>query len=255
MRASKARLTLLCIMALPTATMAWGADGHRVIAEIAWERLAPTTQGRVRALLDLEPGASLVSISTWADELRSPTTASWHYINFEPEAGCTYSAARDCPDGQCVVAALERQAQRLRTASSPDERLRALKWVVHLVGDIHQPLHAGPSGSKGGNLVQVRAFGRGTNLHAVWDSGLIKHWPGGLSALRETAATAVAKASGSMAPQAWAMESCRIATAPDFQPEGRVVGDEYEARWSHVLAARMQAAAERLAKTLEAALP
>ena len=255
MTARKTLIVLLSAMAWPATVLAWGADGHRVIAEIAWERLPPATQGRVRALLDLEPGASLASISTWADEVRSPTTASWHYVNFDPEAGCTYSAARDCPDEQCVVAAIETQAQRLRTAPSPNDRLRALKWVVHLVGDIHQPLHAGLAGNKGGNLVQVRAFGRGTNLHALWDSGLIKRWPGGLSELRETAATAAANAAGSMAPQAWAMESCRIATAPGFQPPGRVVGDEYQTRWSTVLAARIQAAAERLAKTLEAALP
>jgi hypothetical protein len=229
--------------------------GHQLIADIAWHRLPATTQRKVAALLELEPGATLVSVASWADQVRSPQTAAWHYVNFAPEAGCKYSDGRDCPDGRCVVGALGRQLQRLQMGPSPEERLLALKWIVHLVGDVHQPLHASPAGNKGGNLLQVRAFGRGTNLHAVWDSGFINHWPGGLPALREAAARGEGAAVRSIAPETWAEESCKIASSTGFAPAGRRIDEEFEARWSNVLAARIQAAAERLADVLTRALP
>lgn len=176
------RVASAVLMLLPGLAFAWGAEGHRLIAERAYERLPAPTRARVDALLSLGQGATLPSISTWADEVRSSTTAKWHCVNFDPGAACRYSEQRACPDGQCVVGALERQAQALSSARAPEAQLNALKWVVHLVGDAHQPLHAGLAGDKGGNLYQVRAFGRGSNLHSVWDGALIRNWPGGLTA-------------------------------------------------------------------------
>ena len=164
------------------AAHAWGAEGHRLIAELAQEQLSPEARAKVQALLDEEPGATLPSIATWADEVRSPSTAAWHYTNFDRELGCRYDAARNCPDGHCVVGAIERQLQVLGSDRPSDERLKALKWVVHLVGDAHQPLHAGLAGDKGGNLYQIQAYGRGGNLHSLWDSGLIRNWSGGPAA-------------------------------------------------------------------------
>ncbi|MFG6464153.1 S1/P1 nuclease [Roseateles sp. DXS20W] len=96
---------------------------------------------------------------------------------------CTYRSSRDCRDGACVIEALMEQTLILRSSgTSPSERLVALKWVVHLVGDVHQPLHAGLAADKGGNGVQLRAFGKGSNLHALWDSGLIDHRLDGMTA-------------------------------------------------------------------------
>lgn len=240
---------------VPFAAHAWGAAGHRLIAELAWDQLPVKTRGSVQAVLDLEPGATLVSISTWADEVRSPRTGRWHYVNFDPQAGCRYSPERDCPDGQCVVVALDKQLQRLGTVSSGEERLKALKWVVHLVADVHQPLHAAPAGDKGGNQYQVRAFGRGSNLHSVWDGGIIDHWPGGLQALRAEASGTRGRASRALTPSAWAEESCRVAGAKGFYPENRRVTDDYQVQWSPKLAGRIQAASERLAQALSRAFP
>lgn len=170
------RPALLCLPLafLPAASFAWGAKAHRAIATEAYAQLSPKARTDVDTLLALEPGATLASISTWADEHRSPATARWHFVNIAADAGCHYVAERDCPGGACVVGAIERQAAVFRSTAPAQERLKALKYLVHLVADVHQPLHAGQAEDKGGNRYQVHAFGRGTNLHAVWDSGLVE---------------------------------------------------------------------------------
>lgn len=159
---------------LVTQAMAWGTEGHQVIASLAAAQLSAKARTEVVRLLALEPGATLSSISTWADERRNPSTGAWHYVNF-PRDTCTFDAQRDCPDGSCVVGAIEKQLEILASGAPEEARLRALKYVVHFVGDIHQPLHAGYYDDKGGNKYQLQAFMRGSNLHALWDTGLIRN--------------------------------------------------------------------------------
>ena len=91
---------------------AWGVQGHQVIANLAWVQLTPHAKSEVSRLLALEPGEALASISTWADEQSNPSTAPWHYVNF-PRGSCVYQRERDCPDGQCVVEAIEKQTEVL----------------------------------------------------------------------------------------------------------------------------------------------
>jgi nuclease S1 len=229
----------------------WGRDGHRLIAELAYESRSPVARSKVDALLATEPGATFVSISTWADEVRTPSTGRWHYVNFDRGGSCSYVAQRDCPDGQCVVGAIERQTETIKTSKSLEDRLKALKWLVHLVGDVHQPLHSGFADDKGANLYQVQAFGRGGNLHSVWDSGLLTNWPGGLSTLATELRRGWTPDKGSLGNAAdWASESCRIASSSGIYPDGRFVDDNYAARWRPVVLTRMQAGARRLTEIL-----
>jgi len=144
---------VLCALSVNGAK-AWGTEGHRLVVLIAEEHISVVARERLNELLAVEPGATLESISTWADEVRSPSTSKWHYVNF-PRGSCTYVADRDCPDGQCVVAALERQAAILHSDASSERRLKALKYLVHFVADVHQPLHAGFGDDRGGNRYQV----------------------------------------------------------------------------------------------------
>lgn len=157
----------------PNVTFAWGSVGHQVIATLAERQLTPKAQDHFQALLAQEPGSTLASISTWADERKNPTTARWHFLN-SPRDSCTSDRARDCSDGNCVVGAIDRQLEVLKSNASDAQKLIALKYVVHFVGDIHQPLHLGYLDDRGGNLYQIQAYKRGTNLHSLWDSGLIK---------------------------------------------------------------------------------
>ncbi|MDP9123511.1 MAG: S1/P1 nuclease [Pseudomonadota bacterium] len=238
----------------PGPTFAWGADGHRLIAEQAQQLLMPAARAEVAGLLALEPGSTMVSISTWADETRSPGTASWHYVNLPRDSDCANEAPRDCPGGACVVGAIERQQAVLASKALDADRLVALKYLVHFVGDVHQPLHAGYADDKGGNTYQVRFEGRGTNLHAVWDSGLIRTWPGGQDALRAAVSAKLTKDADASAPAQWAQESCRIVGASGFYPQGHVLGDEYSAQMDPVVVDRLAAAASRLAVVLNASL-
>lgn len=241
-----------------TPVRAWGGDGHRIVARVAERELTPAARAEVTRLLALEPVATLESVSTWADETRSHATAHWHYVNFPRNGACDFAAAPLCMEGMCVVTAIERQTAVLASAATDEARLKALKYVVHFVADVHQPLHAGYADDRGGNQYQVYVFGRGTNLHAVWDSALVAHWPGGADALLEAAeeeARAMKVSGGrALAPAAWAEESCRIVGSQGFYPDGHKLDPEYAQRWAPTLVHQLAFAGKRLAALLNATL-
>ena len=172
-------LSVLCASTLFLAvftTQAWGPEGHAIVADIAQQHLTPAASAEVISLLKQEDLSRLDEISSWSDANRKefPHTGSWHYVDIPLQAE-DYVAARDCHQGNCVVSRLDHYANVLADKSAaPQARLEALKWVVHLVGDIHQPLHAEDNDDKGGNTVQVQFFGQGTNLHSVWDGRIIR---------------------------------------------------------------------------------
>lgn len=236
------------------AAQAWGADAHRLVAQLAQTQLTPAARTEVDRLLAFEAGGTLVSIATWADEVRGRSTAKWHYVDL-PGEDCSYVRLRDCADGACVIAAIEAQTSILKSSQSDVVRLRALKFVVHLVADVHQPLHASSHGDKGGGRFQVRAFGRGTNLHALWDSSMVLHRPGGLAKLAVDAQLSPSSASADDSrPAAWAQESCRIANSPGFYPGERLIDQAYVDQWDATLALRLGLAARRLSGLLNASL-
>lgn len=166
----------LLLLAAPLA-QAWGPEGHAIVADIAQAHLTPAASAQVEALLRQEGLDRLDQISSWADGNRKerPGTGGWHYVDI-PLRADGYVPARDCARDNCVIAQMSHFSQVLadRTAA-PAARLEALKWVVHFVGDVHQPLHAEDDGDKGGNTVQLQFFGRGTNLHSIWDGGILRH--------------------------------------------------------------------------------
>lgn len=172
---------LFLYLLLSNNVFAWGYTGHRIIAEIAEQFLEAETARQVRDLLAIQNVTTLAEVSVWADQIRlqRPETAPWHYVNIPIHLGSGepsgYDAGRDCPNSACVVAKIEQFERVLadRQASS-GERLEALKYLVHFIGDVHQPLHTSNNHDRGGNEVQVTFMGRQMNLHAVWDSGIIE---------------------------------------------------------------------------------
>ena len=137
---------LLLLAATTGNALAWGDEGHRIAAEIAEQYLEPATARQVRELLAIQNATTLAQVSTWADQIRPQRryTAPWHFVDIPihppPGTPAAYDAARDCPRGDCVVAAIDRFAAVLRDKAAPArDRLEALKFVVHFVGDIHQP--------------------------------------------------------------------------------------------------------------------
>jgi hypothetical protein len=153
-----------------------------------------------------------------------------------------------------VVGAVEAQLAVLASGADDQARLTALKFVVHLVADVHQRLHAARGSDRGGNTFMRNAFGRDMQLHAVWDSVMVDQFPGGVSALR-AAMTRWPRASITPGGAAmWAEESCRIVESAGFYPAVPAIGDAYAARWTTALVERMSLAGARLAKALEHAL-
>ena len=232
---------------------AWGPVGHQTVAMAARAQLSPEALGHLQELMALEPGTTLAELATWADEHRSPETGPWHYVNL-PAGDCNYRPARDCPDGQCIVAVLDTQLRILASRAPPPERLQALKWVVHLVADLHQPLHAGMAEDRGGNRYQLQFLLRWSNLHALWDSGLITH-------MGEDAPTLAARLArqfwpsspGSLSVRLAAEESCRIARRPGFYPAG-AVEQGYISAHMPIVEQRLWLASVRLAALLNRAL-
>lgn len=248
-----------------TEVRAWGFEVHELIARQAHALLTASTRQWVDELLSQEPGASLPSISTWADRHREFPTATWHYVNF-PRGECQYERERDCPDGHCVIEAFPVQLKLLQSSKDPQERFRALKFVVHLLSDVHQPLHAAWGEDRGGNRFQLQAFGRGSNLHAFWDSTIARESEGGIEAIEKDVQAQVemlnAKASKGGASRTsgvgirqtpvaqWAMESCRIVAQEGFYPKARELDRVYVQQHRATVVMRLALASRRLADTL-----
>ena len=164
----------LAAMLLLTASPSygWGREGHQLIARLAASQLSPKTKSAVSALLD--PGETLESVSTWADEIRPkrPETSTWHYINIPVTAKGDWR--RYCPDTDCVVSIVQKLERRMADASlSRTERRETLFFLIHFLSDLHQPLHTGDKGDRGGNDVQTVYRNYAGNLHGTWDTGLI----------------------------------------------------------------------------------
>lgn len=160
------------ILLAPAPALAWGKTGHRVIAALADAQLSGLARAHVRELLGVE---SLDEAATWPDEMRSDpsefwqkTASPWHYVTLN---GITYDEAP--PEGDALEALARFSATLKSPHASLEDKQLALRFIVHLVADLHQPLHAGRCCDRGGNDVKVKWFGRETNLHAVWDSALV----------------------------------------------------------------------------------
>jgi nuclease S1 len=178
-------IALAAVLLVPCGAIrlsAWGAVGHHVVARVAWALMTPEARAEATSLLDGGQDV-FVAAATWADEVRNdrPQTYNWHFVDI-PIDQPKYDAARDCPateKGDCVIAEIERARAELTDASRPASlRAESLKFLIHFVGDLHQPLHAIDNHDRGGNDVKVTSLrdgpdGRATNLHAVWDTGII----------------------------------------------------------------------------------
>jgi hypothetical protein len=253
----------LLIIQSATPAWAWGRIGHRAIAKLAERHLSPAAKTAIAELL--EPGESLADCSTWADEHRRELqkTAPWHYVDVpldEPRYDDRF--AGDEPGKGFIFPKIRVFKAILKDRSRPvDERRFALRFLVHLVEDLHMPLHVGENHDKGGNDLQVQWFDRGSNLHRVWDSGIIDQagrgedgWLSDLVAMDIDAARSEAQA-GSV--EDWATESLLAARAAYQDPAtgqrikpGAKLGDAYQEKNLPVVKQRLYQAGVRLAWVL-----
>lgn len=178
------RLLILLLLALPAPASAWWEYGHETVARIAWLRISPASRAEIGRLLahanELDtpicPARSIEQASVWPDCIkklkdRFSYAFPWHYQNVDVCKPFDQKSA--CRDGNCVSAQIERNARLLADKSLPArERLQALAFLVHFVGDLHMPLHAGDRGDKGGNDVKANYGIIPSNLHSIWDGYL-----------------------------------------------------------------------------------
>jgi hypothetical protein len=270
-------LLLLLLFTISPVALAWSGLGHRLVGDLAARHVRPATAAAIGRLLAGEREPTLAGVASWADDLRHAdparfrATSRWHYVAMGD--GCALELPRDCPDGDCVVAAIRSQQAILADRAAPlDARRDALKFLVHLVADVHQPLHAGGHGDKGGNRFQVSlrtdhappAFLRdhyadgvlGTNLHAVWDYDVLAS--AGLTAdayaERLAAAPWPPVAAANPDPAAWAAESCRLVDMAGLYPAGHAMDRRYLVAHRALAELRIRQAAYRLATLLDTAL-
>jgi nuclease S1 len=174
------RAVAFAIAALPavlhaTASYAWGYQGHQIVAAIAAHELTAKARANVTELLGGDAEAEMIIASTWADEIRPSRheTGPWHYVNI-PISSNGYDATRNCPDNNCVIAQIKADKDRIADPHLlPAVRREALRFLIHFVGDVHQPLHAANNDDRGGNMAHVIIDGECTNLHAVWDTNVV----------------------------------------------------------------------------------
>jgi hypothetical protein len=238
------------------------------VADLAEARLRPAAHAEALRLLAGEPATHLGDVADWADEVRraggraAGATRRWHFVDFG--GGCDYVPARDCPEGQCVIAAINRQRLVLGDRRRPDaERREALKYVVHLVADVHQPLHATPVHDKGGNDYQVAWHGKGRNLHGVWDDLVLFRAMSRDDADADGYAAELRAQSPLPADPTvhsdrlaidWALESCRVVRDGGIYPRGHVIDDAWLDAKRPQMDRQLRRAGERLGDLLNAAL-
>lgn len=241
----------LIVSSLPA--FAWGPIGHRAVGQIAEQRLGAKARQAVRGLLGDE---SLAEASLWADEIRSESrwqiSSPWHYVNLAD--GQPYDRTQRSRDGD-IVEALERFVAVLRYGGSPrEDKLAALKFIAHFVGDLHQPLHVGRASDRGGNEFRVSWFGESSNLHRVWDSDIISRLrlsPGSLVRTLESRAPDEVEAWRQDSPLTWVAESMALRPLV-YSMRGSGLGRDYLREAGPVVEQRLLQGGVRLAALLDA---
>lgn len=242
------------MLIVPAVSFAWGQKGHDVVAEIASRHLTPRATAAIDSIFE---GKSMVYWANWLDNA-SHTPAydysrPWHYKNIDAEYD--FDSAPLNPKGDVVTALNEQIAMLAQPSASGPERKLALKMVVHLVGDMHQPMHTGRYSDRGGNRHEVKFFDTETNLHSVWDSRLPEtghkwsytEWAEQLDRVPESKVSEIQKGTVS----SWCRETHEIAKdVYAATPQGTVVSYDYIAGWTPTVELQFLRGGLRLAHVL-----
>jgi hypothetical protein len=267
--------SLFCILALvlliPSAVFAWGGDGHQLVALIAEDHLTPEAKAGIHELLGKDVHISDGDVASWADNIRREkrSTAPWHFVDIPVDAE-KFDEKRDGENGNNVIDKINDFEKVLTDKTkSKEERAEALKYLVHFVGDVHQPLHcANRNGDKGGNgrLVFFEKRQRAVSLHSVWDSTILIQHKGSGTRNLSYANTLNAKITKkeleewSMGtPEDWANESHKIAVDvvyKDVPADGNPpkLDEDYVDKAGKVIDEQLERGGVRLAELLNRSL-
>jgi S1/P1 Nuclease len=243
--------------------LAWGPEGHRLVARIAASELTLAAQSQVAEILG--PGQTMASVASWADDVRHsrPETAKWHFIDI-PIGKAHLDMTRDCAKGDCIVGELLKLRHDLQDPATPAaERREALMFLIHFIGDMHEPLHCANNQDRGGNSVRVVFHDRPTSLHSLWDSGLLNRMASEDELFADLSAVAAHQerkwAKGGFAD--WANDSHKAARKmvyrllpPAAADSPHPISAKYEAKADLLVKEQIAKAGVRLAATLNTAL-
>ena len=246
------KLFNFCLIGLSVALISWGFKGHRAIATIAQKHLTSNTAYVVSAYLK---GEGMADVATWADENKNKATAPWHFLNLP--LGLSHEQfvkAVQQSDNNTYTAILKTEATLKDKTLSPEQKNEALKYLIHLVGDAHQPMHISRKEDKGGNNIQVRFDNKGTNLHSLWDSKLIDHEglsEADIARTYDIATPAQIKQWQADSPMEWIWESYQISSELYAKTKpGQQIDKAYYQKYIGVIHKRIDQAGIRLAGEL-----
>jgi hypothetical protein len=252
---------LLCTCVLSNAT-AWGPDGHTVIGVLAVEQIDPKALAELKVILGATDLETIGGACNWPDQYRetdegSANTSRYHYINI-PRSQTKYDRQRDCPGNNCVTEQIKRFATELEdTRLDTERRKQAFSWVCHLVGDVHQPLHAGYRDDRGGNNVEIVFNKRPMNLHSFWDSGLISSKGFSQQELAEKLMPKCGAGTSSIwhfsEPDRWTEESHALVAKYSY-PSGKKISTDFSQQSWDLIQKQLVKAADRLATVINATL-
>jgi hypothetical protein len=258
MTAAALRILISALLA-PLPAAGWHDLGHRLVARLAELRLTPHTREAVRDVLG---GQSLADAAVWADHIKlyRHDADRLHYVNI-PLRDTVYLPEKDCQNGRCLIGAIESDRRILADpAASPSERAEALRFLVHFLGDLHQPLHVADNSDRGGNRRMVYLLGDPMSLHQAWDGELIARYGLSQSAYFELLRREMDSMDVSGLERGtvvdWAMEGHRIAVERVYGPipRGGRLRQWYVAESRPVVDHALIAGGVRLAKVLNEAL-
>lgn len=251
-------LTKLCVFAVMTVCVTsaygWGQKGHDVTCDIAQRHLTKKAKKKIAALLD---DRSIVYWANWMDNASHTQqyayTKTWHYRNVDE--GYTFESMPLEPNGD-VVRAIDEQKELLKKGNlSKEDASLALKFLVHLMGDLHCPMHMGHKSDTGGNKWQVQFFGKGTSLHGIWDSDVIEsahkwthsEWAEELDILDKKAQAEITAGTTTD----WGKETCGLSTKLyEATPVGSKLSYDYVSEWTPMLEDQLLKGGLRLASVL-----
>ncbi len=250
----RALITIIAAVTLQTQCMAWGQKGHDTICTIAEQHLTPHTRRHIHRLLN---GHSIVYWANWLDNAsHTPQYAyslTWHYKNID--ANQKYDDVPPFETGD-IITAIDKQTTTLKGKTlSKEEEALALKILIHLMGDLHQPMHMGHKTDRGGNEVKIKFFGADTDLHTVWDTDLVEaaHRWSHTEWARQTDLTTkqTRKLISQGTPDDWARETHQITRhVYDITPEGTNISYDYVAAATPIIEQQLLKAGIRLAALL-----
>lgn len=252
----KRLLALGMAMCMVLSASAWGPKGHDTVAYIAEKHLAKKSLKRVQEVLN---GHSPVYVANWLDNASHTEeyahTKTWHYVNVDPAEGSYANSVKEAKGD--VVVAINTIVEHLKSGELTRDKERAeLMMLIHLVGDMHCPMHAGYKSDRGGNGTKVTYFGKQRKLHAVWDSDIVEsahRWS--YSEWQEQVDRATKKEQKAMAqgtPNDWIEESVALARdVYERSTTGENLSYDYVAHYTPIIEQQLLKAGIRLATLLE----